>query len=333
MRTDDGGLVLLYHQSMVLVGRVTPSGIKPSMNDHPLQGIIPPLATPLRDDESIDTNALIRLVDFQIKAGVHGLWVLGTTARFDLLPDDGARKAAEIAIEAAAGRVPMVLNVSDMGTRRTLARAARFDDLPYDYYAALPPWYQLMARAELLDYFRTLADRLALPLILYNAPWINNQLTFEEIKTLAEHPRIVGVKDVHPGLNRGLDWPAEERQRLGFSYMQGFDLVGLATALGTDGYVTAMANPFPELCVATYEAALAGDAERSFRLQAQLCRLSRLAGFGPMHACLEAACRHRGLLDRMLPAPLRSLNVDAARRIAELIDEVGALPEPLPAPA
>ncbi len=308
---------------------IFPPGIEPFMNTHSLQGIIPPLATPLLADESIDGETLARLVDFQIKAGVHGLWILGTTARFDLLPDVGARTVAEVAIQAAAGRVPMVLNVSDMGTKRTLARATRFDDLPYDYYAALPPWYQLMARSELLDYFRTLADQLARPLVLYNAPWINNQLTFEEIRTLAEHPRIVGVKDVFPGLSRGLEWSASDRQRLGFSYMQGFDLVGLATELGTDGYVTAMANPFPELCVATFEAARSGNAERAYRLQAQLCRLARLAGFGPMHACLEAACRHRGLLNRMLPSPLRSLETKAAQRVANLIDEVGALPEPV----
>ncbi len=266
-----------------------------------LYGIIPPLPTPLNTDESIDTGAQAALVDYQIKAGVHGLWILGTTARFDLIPDARQRQVAEIAIETAAGRVPMVLNVSDQGTTRTLERARMFDDLPYDFYAALPPWYQPMTAGELTDYFHALADRLSRPLVIYNAPWVCNQLSFAHLRKLAEHPRIVGCKDVSTSLSRTLDWPAVERSRLSFSYLHGTDLVGLSADLGADGFVTSLANPFPEVAVALWDAVAEGDADRGFRLQAQFSRLAQLTGFGPMLACLEVACRHRGLLQHMLP--------------------------------
>jgi dihydrodipicolinate synthase/N-acetylneuraminate lyase len=292
-----------------------------------LHGIIPPLATPINDDETIDTRGLVHLIDSQIKAGVHGLWILGTTARFDLIPDARQRQVAEVAAGAAAGRLPLVLNVSDQGTERTLTRAAMFDDLPYDYYAALPPWYQPMTAGEVTDYFHALADRLSRPLVIYNAPWICNQLSFNHLRQLAEHPRIVGCKDVCPSLSRTLDWPASDRRRLGFSYLHGTDLVGLSTELGSDGFVTSLANPFPEVAVALWDAAREGDAERTFRLQAQFTRLARITGFGPPLACLEAACRHRRLFQRMLPAPLRSLDPEAARRVVEVIESVGVLPE------
>jgi 4-hydroxy-tetrahydrodipicolinate synthase len=292
-----------------------------------LHGIVPPLPTPLKDDESIDLDSLVRLVDFQIEAGVHGLWILGTTARFDMIPDSHQRTVAESAVEAAAGRVPMVLNVSDQGTRRTLERARLFDDLPYDYYAALPPWYQPMSRAEVVDYFRVLADRLSRPLVIYNAPWVCNQLDFDQLRTLAEHPRIVGSKDVCPSLNRPLDWAIAERREQGFSYLHGTDHLALSTELGADGFVTSLSNPLPELAVAIWDAVRIGDAARSFRLQAQFCRLGRATGFGPMLACLEVMCRHRGLLNRMLPAPLRSLDDTTARRVIEVMETVGALPD------
>ncbi|MBV8230244.1 MAG: dihydrodipicolinate synthase family protein [Planctomycetaceae bacterium] len=292
-----------------------------------LRGIIPPLPTPLHDDETIDEQALARLVDFQVGAGVHGLWILGTTARFDLIPDARQRRVAEVAAEAVAGRVPLVLNVSDQGTERTLTRARMFDDLPYDYHAALPPWYQPMTPGEVTDYFLALADRLARPLVIYNAPWICNQLGFDHLRRLAEHPRIVGCKDVCPSLSRTLDWPAEERRRLGFSYLHGTDLVGLSTALGADGFVTALADALPELAVALWDAARADDAQRAFRLQVQFTRLSRVTGFGPPLACLEVLCRHRGLLRRMLPAPLRPLDAEAARRVVTVAEAVGLVPE------
>jgi dihydrodipicolinate synthase/N-acetylneuraminate lyase len=292
-----------------------------------LHGIVPPVPTPLLADEAVDVTALARLIEFQIAAGVHGLWILGTTARFDLIPDDQQRTVAGVAAEAASGRVPLVLNVSDGGTRRTLARARMFDDLPYDYYAALPPWYQPMTAAEVSHYFSALADELSRPLVIYNAPWVCNQLGLEQLRTLADHPRIVGCKDVGAGLARVLDWPMAERRRQGFSYLHGTDLIALSTALGADGFVTSLANPLPELAVALWDASRADDAERSFRLQAQLARLAQATGFGPYLACLEVFCRHRGLLDRMLPAPLRPLEAQAARRVVAVLDAVGVLPE------
>ncbi len=293
-----------------------------------LHGIIPPLATPLTLDGSLDEEALSRLVEFQINAGVHGLWVLGTTAKFDLLTDARQRRIAEIVAEAANGRLPLVLNVSDLGTDRTRARAAMFDDLPYDYYAVLPPWYQPMACAEVIDYYTTLADRLTRPLVIYNAPWINNQLSFEHLRQIAQHPRIVGCKDVNPSLSRTLDWSVVQRRELGFSYLHGNDQMAISTELGADGFVSALSNPLPELTVAIWNAARADDAARAFRLQSQLTRLARTTGFGPMLACLEVLCRHRGLLQRMLPPPLRSLDNEMARRILDVVEVVGLLPAP-----
>jgi dihydrodipicolinate synthase/N-acetylneuraminate lyase len=291
-----------------------------------LRGIVPPLPTPLHDDETIDLEALAGLVDFEIAAGVHGLWVLGTTSRFDLVPDAHQRIIAETVVEEVQGRVPLVLNVSDQGTSRTLTRARMFDDLPYDFYAALPPWYQPMTAAEVGDYFLALADQLARPLVIYNAPWICNQLSFTQLRQLAEHPRIVGCKDVFLGLNRPQDWPAAARRQVGFSYLHGTDQLALSASLGADGFVSSLTNAVPELAVALWDAVQADDAEQAFRLQLQFSKLARITGFGPMLACLEVICRHRGLLDHMLPSPLRPLDNDTARRVAEAFDAVGPLP-------
>ena len=223
--------------------------------------------------------------------------------------------------------MPLVLNVSDQGTQRTQARAAMFDDLPYDYYAALPPWYQPMTPAEVTDYFVALADTLARPLVIYNAPWVCNQLTFAHLRKLAEHPRIVGCKDVTPSLTRALDWPAAERRASNFSYLHGTDQIATSTELGADGFVSALSNALPELAVAIWDAARADDAERAFRLQSQFLRIARATGFGPMHACLEAIMRHRGFLEPDAPvaAPRRS-TPRRPRRVVEVVEAVGVLP-------
>lgn len=294
------------------------------MTPKPLRGIVPPLPTPLTENERLDEDAFARLVEFHIGAGVHALWILGTTARFDQVTDADGRRVAEIASQVNAGRLPLVLNISDGGTRRTLERARRFDDLPYDYYAALPPWYQPMSPGEVSDYFRALADSLARPLVIYNAPWVCNMLSFETLRSLADHPRIVGCKDVTTGLFRPLDWPARERE--GFAYLIGNDLLANAIDLGADGFVSALADAFPEVAVALWDAMEAGDIARAFALQGQFARLGRATNLGPMLACLEVACRHRGFFARMLPSPYRSLDEAGARRVIAAVEEAGILP-------
>lgn len=291
-----------------------------------LHGIVPPVPTPLEADESIDTRSLARLIDFQLEAGVHGLWILGTTARFDLLPDSRQRVVAETAASAAAGRVPLVLNVSDQGTERTIARAKMFDDLPYDYYAALPPWYQPLSQAELTDYFHALADRLTRPVVIYNAPWVCNQLSFNHLRKLAVHPRIVGCKDVTPSLSRAVEWSRSERREMDFTYLHGSDQIATSAELGADGFVSALSNALPELAVAIWNAALGDDVDRAGRLQSQFLRIAAATSFGSMHACLEVIHKERDLLHRMLPAPLRALDADTARRVAEVVQAVGVLP-------
>lgn len=292
-----------------------------------LHGIVPPLPTPLSPDESIDLAAVERLVEFQITAGVHGLWVLGTTARFDLVPDADQRLVAERSCQAAAGRVPLVLNVSDQGTRRTILRARMFDDLPYDYYAVLPPWYQKMAPGEVCDFFRALADELARPIVIYNAPWVCNQLTLNHLRLLAEHPRIVGTKDVGPALNEVQAWSREDRRAVDFTYLAGNDNLEQATALGADGFVTSLSNPFPELAVAIWDAVRRDDGSTAYHLQKQWLQLAHTTSLGSFLGCLEVSCRYRGVLDRMLAHPLRSVEEPVARQILEQIDRVGYLPK------
>ena len=291
-----------------------------------LRGLVPPLPTPLTVEEKLDEAAFARLVAFHIEAGVHGLWILGTTSRFDQITERDARKVAEIAVQTNAGRVPLVLNISEGGTRRTLERASRFDDLAYDYYAALPPWYQPLSPGEVMDYFRALADGLSRPLIIYNAPWICNQLSFENLRKLGEHPRIVGCKDVTPDLFRTVNWPRAERQQQGFQYLLGNDLLANSIDLGADGFVSALADAFPEVAVAIWNAMERRDFASAFRLQTQFSLLGRATNLGSMLGCLEVAMKHRGLLDRMLPAPYRSLDEAGAKLVIEAIESAGMTP-------
>ena len=180
-------------------------------------------------------------------AGVHGLWVLGTTARFDLLPDAQQRTGRRARRRAGRGAgVPLVLNVSDMGTAATLARARMFDDLPYDYYAALPPWYQPMTGGR----GRRLLPRpgrragpapghLQRPLDLQPA-----RLRRPPAPGRAPPDRRLQgrLPRAHRGPSTG---PRRAPAGSASRYLHGNDLLALSTDLGADGFVTSLAEPLP----------------------------------------------------------------------------------------
>jgi dihydrodipicolinate synthase/N-acetylneuraminate lyase len=288
-----------------------------------LSGVIPAIPTPLTADESVDTASLLRVVRHQIRGGVHGLWVLGTTGRFDLVSDSSQRVAAETVCEAVSGSLPIVLNVSDLGTRRTLEKAARFDDLPVDAYAVLPPWFERYSDGELLDHFGRLADELTRPLVIYNADWTCNVLPMRDVMRLASHPRIIGIKDTNPAVGRCRRWTAAQRHALGFAYLHGTDRIAETAVADADGVVGGLAGLLPALAVQTWQAARNGDATRAAALEDRFMAASRIFAAGSLLACLEAAYQNLGLVEQMSGWPQHQAAPDIRAMVAATLLESG----------
>jgi len=290
-----------------------------------IKGIVPPIPTPLTADETVDESATRRLVELNITAGVGAIWVLGTTGRFDLVSDGEQRRFAEIVADAAGGRVPLILNVSDMGTKRVIERAARYADLPYDACSALCPWYQKLTRTHLSDFFERLADDLPWPMLIYNAPWVDNYLPFDHLRELAEHPRIIGAKDVTTDYARGILWPKTERAALGFSYIIGGAQIATTAEMGCDGSVTALAGIYPELCVETWNAVVRGDHEAAARGQHTIMHLTTAMNVAHNMSCVEVMARHRGLGQHITGHPFAALDEASTEKILDIVRESGVL--------
>src|SRR5437763_12530519 len=132
-----------------------PSPEEDSMLDlERLHGIVPPILTPIRADESIDLGSLRRLIDYLIGEGVHGIWVLGTTGEFASFTRRERAEAVDAAVQAVNGRVPVVVNISDAATRLAVEHARDARDAGADAIALLPPYYYVNEQDELLDHFR-----------------------------------------------------------------------------------------------------------------------------------------------------------------------------------
>ena len=237
----------------------------------PLRGVITAMVTPLDEQLGLDQKGLERLIEHLISAGVHGIFILGTTGEAPNLPYAVRSGLIEQACRLAGSRVPVIVGITDTSYQDALRMAQKAYACGAVAVVAAPPYYYQVSQADLLRYFKNLASASPLPLFLYNAPlnthsWIDIATAIEA----ASVPNIVGLKD--SGLNMGYFHAAREGMRLfpDFSLLVGpDDLLAEAVLLGAHGGMAGGSNVLPRLFVALYEAAAAGDVHRATALHQQ----------------------------------------------------------------
>jgi 4-hydroxy-tetrahydrodipicolinate synthase len=304
------------------------------VNDR-FRGIFTPLITPINPDESIDFSSLRRLVEFQIHAGVHGLWVMGTSAEFGAFSREERAETVRVVIDAARGRVPVIANVSDAATRLALAHTRDAVAAGADAVAATPPYYYPHSQDELLTHYRAIAAEADGRLFLYNIPQtVRVKVDLTTAKTLVAEGAVTGIKDSQ----NDLEW---FRQLVLFVRREGTDfaafagtrhLIDAAVLAGADGAIPSVANAFPDLAVAVYGAASSGDFEAASRTQNVIVDIessSTSVSGGSRNAqvlsVLKAFLMDRGVIDhRALTAPLRTITDEEWRSVRARIDDVVA---------
>ena len=258
-------------------------------------GIVCPLVTPLTVDGRLDEPVLRGLIDALVP-DLDGLFVLGSSGELTWLPDDVALRVARVAVDQVDGRIPVYVGAGDTGLSRTLARAERLADVGADYLViAAPLYYHVASEARLVEYFASIAERTAAPVVLYNIPQNTHlPLTPSAVRILASHPRIVGLKD-----SAG-DWFAFEQflelRSDDFSVLQGRErLAAISLWSGADGLISAMANFAPRLLQDVAASVRAeGSRADTLALQAAIGELAAVFDQGEWLAGLKATLQACG---------------------------------------
>lgn len=241
-----------------------------------LKGIIPPLITPLKGDDELDREGLARLVEHVLGGGVHGIFILGTTGEAQSLSYRLRYELTEEACRLVAGRVPVLAGITDTSMAESLRMAEHAAKCGAAGVVSAPPYYFAPSQQELTEYYTELADRSPLPLYLYNMP-SHVKVSFDPktVATLAAHPNIVGLKDSSANMNYFQTLLHLLRERSDFDlYIGPEELTAEAVMAGAAGAVNGGANIFPELYVAMYDAATAGDLARVKELQQRIMQIS-----------------------------------------------------------
>jgi 4-hydroxy-tetrahydrodipicolinate synthase len=245
------------------------------MMTRPLSGIVPPLVTPMRARDDLDVPGLERLIERLLAGGVSGLFLLGTTGEGPSLSCRLRRELVERACRQVAGRVPVLVAITDTAVVEALSLARFAAEAGADGLVAAPPYYLPGGQPELREYLDHVVPELPLPLFLYNMPALTKvPFDLETVRRAMDTPGIAGLKDSSGDLAYFRAAAALLPLRPDWSLLVGpEELLMDALLAGGHGGVSGGANMFPSLYVALYRACRDGDQARVHQLHAQVLRI------------------------------------------------------------
>ena len=308
-----------------------PAAASPDTSALPrFHGIVPPLVTPLVAADALDVTGLERLVEHVVGGGVHGLFVLGTTGEGPSLSSAVQKELIDRVVRLVAGRVPVLVGISDASLAESVALASCAAESGADAVVAAPPYYFPAGQEPLVRWGRELADRVPLPLLLYNMPEMTKHvLEADTIRRLADCPNIVGVKDSGGDLGYFADVVRVARAaRPEWSLFVGPELLlPEACGLGGHGAIPGGANVMPRLFADLYAAVRAGDTPLVESLRERAQHLATLYDVGHMPGRIvvgiKTALAAMGICRDAVASSFERFGADQRRQVAEILDALG----------
>jgi 4-hydroxy-tetrahydrodipicolinate synthase len=249
------------------------------------RGIVPPLCTPLTATGEVDLESVERHVNFQIEAGVHGIFMLGSSGEAILLNVRQRVQVLETAARAAAGRVPVLAGILDTGTARSIEHARNAEQAGVDALVLTAPFYFKVNQDELLEHFRAVRRATSLPLMGYDLPTVLGvKIERPTALQLAREGTIDGIKDSSGDQDgfRSLVVAARDLPSgtCCFTFTGSEFMVDMALLMGASGAVPGLSNVDPHAYIRLYNAIQAGDLTTARQEQERLMRLFQIVHAG-----------------------------------------------------
>ncbi len=222
------------------------------------------LATPFTADGSaIDTDALRQLINWQIESGSHGLIPLGSTGEFLSVSDDERRVILETAVDAANGRVPVLIGTADEWTDKAVRYSVEAQDAGADGLMIISPYYSSPTEDELFEHFRRISDAVSIPIMVYNNPnTANVDLRPEFVARLGNLENVRYIKESSGDISRVREIHRVSDRVSVFAGYHPFE----SLAAGAKGYVSVIGNFLPAESAAVCDLMDAGRHAEALRL-------------------------------------------------------------------
>ena len=289
------------------------------------KGSLVALITPMRQDGSIDEKALAALVDWQINEGTTAIVPAGTTGESPTLNHAEHKRVVEIVIEVANGRAPVIAGTGSNSTEEAIELTRHAKKAGADAALIVTPYYNKPTQEGLYLHYKTIADTVDLPIIIYNIPPRSVvDMSVETMARLARHKNIIGVKDATANLTR----PLHTRRACGagFCQLSGEDHTALAfLAAGGDGCISVTANVAPRLCSEMHAAWQEGRVNDAIDIQDRLVPLHDALFAETSPAPVKYAASLLGKTAPICRLPLAPISEATAARVHTAMTEAGLL--------
>ena len=292
-----------------------------------LHGIVPAMVTPFTADEQLNEPALAALVNRLIGDKVHGVFVLGSQGEYYALDPDEKRRAIEVTVKAAAGRVPVYAGTGANTTRDAVSLTRMAERAGADAVSVLTPTFITPTQDELYEHYREIASSTHLPVLLYSNPGRTGvHISVELAARLSRLDNIAGIKDSSGDLSITAAFIAATPST--FKVFAGRDTLVFATVLyGGAGAVAASANVAARQLVRVYDACRAGDMALARTAQAELAPLRAAFSLGTFPAVIKEALLMTGLDAGPCRRPVGPLSDKARAELRKVLGDLGLLAE------
>lgn len=283
------------------------------------KGVYPAVLTPFKENGEIDFDMFAKNTEAQIKAGVHGIIIAGSLGDAAVLDTDEKFELLIFARQVVAGRVPVILNITENTTKNAVNFAIKAKELGADGLMLLPPMRYRADDREVVTYFKAVAKATDLPILIYNNPVdyavFVSPAMFDELK---DCPTIAAVKES----TRDLTNITRMKNKFGdrFKILGGVDTISLESiVVGADGWVFGLVDAFPNETVAMYNYAVNGDYDKALEIYRWFMPLLELDIHPKLIQYIKLAATAEGIGTPHLRAPRLPLIGEEAERIHKVI--------------
>ena len=274
------------------------------------------MVTPFKNNYSVDTDALVRIVSHIIENGADFLVALGTTSEAPTLTTEEKRLVVSTILKANAGRLPVMLGMGGNNTQAVIEAIKAQDFTGIDGILSVVPYYNKPNQRGMKAHFEAIADASPVPVVVYNVPGrVGVNLQAATCVALAQHPNIVAVKEASGNLQQIMeilrDKPAD------FDVLSGDDgITQPLLALGATGVISVAANAYTKPFSRMMRAMKEGRTDEALRLHYAMLNMNQLIFADGNPAGIKSLMNHIGLCDNVLRLPLVTVNEKVEADIA-----------------
>lgn len=289
-----------------------------------LKGAMTAIVTPFKNGK-VDEETFRSLIRRQIEGGIDGLVPCGTTGEAATMDLDEYEKVIGIAVEECKGKIPVLAGAGTNNTKKVIELAKIAKGAGADAILSVAPYYNKPTQEGLYQHYKTIAENVDLPLVLYNVPGRTSvNILPKTVIRLSQIDNIVGIKEASGSLNQVSE--IIEGASEGFSVISGDDFLTLPMmSIGGTGVISVTSNVVPELVARQYDAFVEGNLDEARELHHKLFKLHQAMFYETNPIPVKTALAMMGLIEEEFKLPLCKMSDANKERLKTVLKDMNLI--------